>query len=82
VDISAVNRNLQPLDVAPTAPAKPTVQNRSENDEFVSHSDREPGQTVIQVVDSETKAVQSQVLPEDVLQLGEVVDQPEGRAIR
>jgi hypothetical protein len=82
VDISAVNRNLQPLDVAPAAPAKPTVRNRSENDEVVSHLDREAGQIVIQMVDRETKAVQSQVLPEDVLQLGEVVNQPEGGAIR
>jgi hypothetical protein len=82
VYVSAVNRNPQPLDVAPAALAKPTVQNRSENDEVVSHLDRKAGQIVIQMVDRETKAVQSQALPEDVLQLGEVVSQPEGRAVR
>jgi hypothetical protein len=68
VDISAVNRNLQPPGVAPVAPAK-------------SHLDRQPGQIVVQVVDNETKAVQSQVLPEDVLQLGEVVNPPEGHIL-
>jgi hypothetical protein len=63
-------------------PAKPTVQNRRENVESVSHLDRQAAQTVIQVVDDETKAVQSDVLPEDILQLGEVVNQPEGGDIR
>jgi uncharacterized FlaG/YvyC family protein len=72
MEISAVNHNLQPLNVAPVNPAKPTV---------VSHLDRQAAQTVVQVVDNETKAVQSEVLPEDVLQLGEVVNQPQGSGI-
>jgi hypothetical protein len=72
VDIGAVNRNLSLLDVGPATPPKPAV---------VSHLDRQAGQTVIQVVDDETKAVQSEALPEDILQLGEVVNQPEGGAI-
>jgi hypothetical protein len=37
---------------------------------------------VVQVLDDETKAVQSEALPEDILQLGEVVNQPDDRAIR
>jgi hypothetical protein len=73
MEISAVNRNLPPLDVAPATPPKPAVK---------SHLDRQAAQTVVQVVDDETKAAQSQTLPEDVLQLGEVVNQPEGRGIR
>jgi hypothetical protein len=81
MEISAVNRNLQPPAMAPTTPAKPTVQNRRENDDGASHLDRQAGQIVIQVVDNETKAVQSEALPEDILQLGEVVNQPEGGAI-
>jgi uncharacterized FlaG/YvyC family protein len=48
----------------------------------VSRLDRQAGQTVIQVVDDETKAVQSEMLPEDVLQLGEGVKQTEDRATR
>jgi hypothetical protein len=43
----------------------------------VSHLDRQAVQTAIQVVDDETKAVDSQPLPEDILQLGKVVSQPE-----
>jgi hypothetical protein len=82
VDFNAVNRNLQPPVVALATPAKPPVQNRTENDDVASHLDREAAQIVIQVVDDETKPVQSEGLPEDVLQLGEVVKQPEGRAIR
>jgi hypothetical protein len=73
MDINLVNRNLPPLDVAPTTPPKLAV---------ASHLDRQAAQTVIQVVDDQTKAVQSEALPEDVLQLGEIVSQPEGRAIR
>lgn len=42
----------------------------------MSHLDRQAGQIVVQVVDDETKAVQSEALPQDVLQLGEVVSQP------
>jgi hypothetical protein len=79
VDIGAVNRNLPP-DVAPATPAKDTGQNRGRNNQAVSHLDRQASQIEIQVVD-ETRAVQSEVLPEDVLQLGEVVNQLEDSAI-
>lgn len=74
MDISAVNRNLQPPDVVSATPAKHTAENRRENDEGVSHLDRQAAQIVIQVVDKATKEAQSQPLPEDVLQLGEVVN--------
>jgi hypothetical protein len=74
VDVSAVNRNLQPPDVAPATPPKPAVASH--------HLDRQAGQTVIQVVDGATKPAQSEALPEDILELGEVVNQPEGRTIR
>jgi hypothetical protein len=36
MEISAVNRNLQPPVVAPTTPTKPTVQNRTEDNEVAS----------------------------------------------
>jgi hypothetical protein len=80
--INVINRNLHPPDVAPATPAKHTALSRGEDDEVVSHLDRQAGQTVIDIVDQETKAVPLQVLPQDVLQLSEVVNDPKSGAIR
>jgi hypothetical protein len=82
VEISAVNRNLEPLDVASATPAKHMAQSRDEDNQVVPQLDRQAAQTVIQVVGDEAKPVQSESLPEDILQLGEVVNQPEGGSIR
>jgi hypothetical protein len=82
MEINLVNRNLQPPAVAPATAAKRITQSRGEDNEAVSHLNRQAAQTVIQVVDDETRSVQPEALPEDVLQLGEVVNHPEGRDIR
>lgn len=82
MDINAIDRILTLPEAALATPAKHPAQNRGEDDEVVSHLDRQAGQIVIQVVNDETKAAQSQPLPKDVIQLGEVVNPAEGRAIR
>jgi hypothetical protein len=79
--LSAVNHNNQPPDSTPAAPSMHAAQSHGQNNnEAVAHLNRQPAQIGIQIVD-EMNAIQSEGLPEDVLQLGEVVDQPDGHTI-
>ena len=87
MDISAVNRNLQPLEAAPpVVPVEQAAQNRDviqavkalnatemfgQDNELVFQMDRQARRMVIQIVNSKTKEVLTQVPPEYVLRLNE-----------
>lgn len=87
MDISAVNRNLQPLEAAaPVVPVEQAAQTRDviqavkalnatemfgQDNELVFQMDRQARRMVVQIVNSKTKEVLTQVPPEYVLRLSE-----------
>ena len=93
MDISAVNRTSQPLDVgAPVAPVEHAAQNRDvvqavkalnatemfgQDNELVFQMDRQARRMVIQIVNKNTKEVLTQIPPEYVLRLNEDLNQAE-----
>ena len=87
MDINAVNRSLQPLDVGtPVAPVEHAAQTRDiiqavkalnatemfgQDNELVFQMDRQARRMVVQIVNSKTKEVLSQIPAEYVLRLNE-----------
>jgi uncharacterized FlaG/YvyC family protein len=87
MDISAVNRNLQPLEAAAPVSATPQpAQTRDviqavkalnatemfgQDNEVIFQMDRQAKRMVIQIVDRQTKEVVSQIPPEYVVRLSE-----------
>ena len=87
MDITAVNRSIQPLaEVAPLAPVEHPAENRDvvqavralnatelfgQDNELVFQMDRQTRRMVVQIVNRNTREVLSQVPPEYVLRLNE-----------
>jgi uncharacterized FlaG/YvyC family protein len=92
MDITAINRNLQPLvAAAPVAPMEHPAENRDivqavkalnatdmfgQDNELVFQMDQQARRMVIQIVNSKTKEVLTQVPPAYVLRLGEDLKKP------
>ncbi|MBV8903999.1 MAG: flagellar protein FlaG [Acidobacteriia bacterium] len=91
MDISAVNRTSQPLDIGAVAtPVEHAAQTRDivqavkavnatemfgQDHELVFQMDRQTRRMVVQVVDKNTKEVLSQIPPEYVLRLSDGLNQ-------
>jgi len=92
MDITAINRNFEPLvAAAAVAPVEQPTETRDlvqavkalnatemfgQDNELVFHMDRQARRLVIQVVNSKTKEVLSQVPPDYILRLSEDLNKP------